>query len=55
MEFYRVSAFLSVKYREYISLEQMVDFSFTIPNNTLQSAGLHILTYGVNNLTLAVL
>lgn len=55
MNYYRVSTFIEVKYREYTSLEQMVDFSFTIPHNTLQAASLNILTQGVNNLTLAVI
>lgn len=55
MNYYRVPTFLTVKYREYTSLEQMVEFSFHHQFNTLQTVGLQILTQGVNNVTLAVI
>lgn len=59
MDFYRVSSgrinILPIRLMYYPDLRTLVGGSFYFNMNTLSTAGLHILTYGVNNLTLVVL
>jgi hypothetical protein len=55
IEIYRINTMFLVDYYGYTSFNQMFDHSFYFEMNTPALAGLHILTYGVKNLTLAVL
>lgn len=49
------NAILPTRYTEYNDFSYYVFESFYWGMNSLESAGLHILTYSVNNLTLAVI